>query len=121
MSLVADDSSAEPLRNLPFTPTGWAQRHLYVDAPAELLFTDNETNAPRVLGPWAHEHAAWVKDAFHRHVVDGEHDRLQPGARGHEGVRAPAGDGAGRASRVDLPPAADAGRARASRSRTWTT
>ncbi len=71
VSLVADDTTAEPLRNLPI-PYRLGPRHLYLEDAGELLFTDNETNAPRVLGPWAQSRSAWVKDAFHRQVVDGE-------------------------------------------------
>jgi hypothetical protein len=76
VSLVADDSSAEPLRNLPH-PYRLGPRHLYAP-PSELLFTGNETNAPRVLGPWAQNTTAWVKDAFHRYVVDGETTACNP-------------------------------------------
>jgi mannosylglycerate hydrolase MGH1-like protein len=75
-SLLADDSTAEPLRNLPH-PYRLGERRLYVP-PSELLFTGNETNAPRVLGPWAHNTSAWVKDAFHRHVVEGERTACNP-------------------------------------------
>jgi hypothetical protein len=34
------------------------------------LFTDNETNAERLFG--ARDPPPWVKDAFHRHVVNHE-------------------------------------------------
>ncbi len=76
-SLVADDRSAEPLRNLPH-PYRLGERRLYAPASSELLFTNNETNAPRVLGPWAQSTSAWVKDAFHRHVVDGDRTACNP-------------------------------------------
>ncbi len=69
--LVADDSDAEPLRNLPFEYRLGA-RHLYVEGQGRLLFTDNETNAPRVFGPGARSRKPHVKDAFHRHVIGGE-------------------------------------------------
>ena len=80
-SLVADDSAAEPLRNLPF-PYRLGPRHLYVEPGAELLFTDNETNAPRVYGAWAGSRKPHVKDAFHRFVVDGQEDVVSPEPRG---------------------------------------
>jgi len=70
-TLLADDRSAEPPRNLPFEYRLGA-RHLYVDGQGRLLFTNNETNAPRVFGPWAKSRRPWVKDAFHRHLVQGE-------------------------------------------------
>jgi hypothetical protein len=77
VSLDADDSSAEPLRNLPH-PYRLGERHLYAPSGAELLFTGNETNAPRVLGPWAQSVTPWVKDAFHRSVVDGDTTACNP-------------------------------------------
>jgi mannosylglycerate hydrolase MGH1-like protein len=65
VSLVADDSTAEMLKNLPFK---WqlGERYLYADAGAEMLFTDNETNAG------AASRKPYVKDAFHRRIVGGE-------------------------------------------------
>src|SRR5262249_55718807 len=47
-------------------------RHLYLEQGGRLLFTNNETNAPRVLGGWAKSRRPYVKDAFHRQVVNGE-------------------------------------------------
>jgi hypothetical protein len=37
-----------------------------------VLFTDNETNAPRIFGSWAANRKPHVKDAFHRHIINGE-------------------------------------------------
>jgi len=70
-SLVADDSTADPLRNLPFVYRLGA-RTLFVPPEAELLFTDNETNAERVYGGDARSRKPYVKDAFHRYIVEGE-------------------------------------------------
>src|SRR6185436_4986351 len=47
-------------------------RMLYGDADAEALFTDNETNAVKLYGPRADDGRRYVKDAFHRYVVNGE-------------------------------------------------
>jgi hypothetical protein len=47
---------------------------------AELLFTENETNAQRLWGQ--PNHAPWVKDAFHRYVVAGERDAVNPARTG---------------------------------------
>jgi hypothetical protein len=69
--LRADDRPGEPLRNLPFEYR-LGERHLYVEGDGRLLFTDNETHAERVFGPWAKSRKPYVKDAFHRHVVGGE-------------------------------------------------
>jgi hypothetical protein len=70
-SLLADDTTGEPPRNLPFLYR-LGPRHLYVDAGAELMFTYNETHAARLYGPGARSRKPWVKDAFHRRVVGGE-------------------------------------------------
>ncbi len=71
MTLVADDRTAEPLRGLPFEYR-LGTRHLYLDPGGRLLFTYNETNAPRVWGVGARSRRPYVKDAFHRHIVHGE-------------------------------------------------
>jgi hypothetical protein len=70
-SLLADDTTGEPLRNLPFLYR-LGPRHLYVQAGGECMFTCNETNASRLYGPGARSRKPWVKDAFHRRVVGGE-------------------------------------------------
>jgi hypothetical protein len=44
--------------------------------PPRLLFTDNETNAERLFG-WPNP-GPYVKDAFHRHVIDGEAGAVNP-------------------------------------------
>src|SRR5215207_3967895 len=49
-------------------------------APPELLFTENETNAARLFG--APNAQPYVKDAFHRFVIEGERDAVQPEASG---------------------------------------
>jgi hypothetical protein len=70
-SLEADDSQAEPLPNLPFEYR-LGKRYLYGDADGQALFTNNETNAPRVWGANAQSRSPFVKDAFHAQVIDGE-------------------------------------------------
>src|SRR5579871_6530192 len=71
ITLVANDHDAPPISNLQFP---YSLGKYYLDAPAggEVLFTDNETNAPRVFGSWAANRKPHVKDAFHRHIVNGE-------------------------------------------------
>src|SRR5262249_42698960 len=69
ISIVADDRTAEPLRNLPFEYRLGA-RHLYADAGGQSLFTDNENNAERIYG--TRNRRPYVKDAFHRHAIGGE-------------------------------------------------
>ena len=50
------------------------------DTPVELLFTENETNLARLYG--ADNPAPYVKDAFHRRVIDGEAGAVNPAGRG---------------------------------------
>src|SRR5207245_1121469 len=88
LSLVADDASVEPLRNLPFAYR-LGPRHLYVEPGAELLFTANETSAPRVYGPWARSRKPYVKDAFHRFVVAGDPPAVNPQRRATPAGRRP--------------------------------
>ena len=77
LTLVADDRTTEPIKGLPFIYRLGA-RHLYLENGGKLLFTGNETNAPRVFGPWAKSRRPYVKDAFHRYVVNGETDAVNP-------------------------------------------
>lgn len=77
--LVADDSHATPLRNLPFEYR-LGKRYLHADAGGVPLFTNNETNRERLykqpnLDPY-------VKDAFHRAVVDGDQSAVNPAQTG---------------------------------------
>ena len=69
--LVADDFKAKPLAN---TQLQYAlgRRYLYAPSGGESLFTNNETNAERLYGPSAVNRSLYVKDAFHRYVVNGE-------------------------------------------------
>ncbi|MDT8399284.1 MAG: glucosidase [Pseudomonadales bacterium] len=53
--------------------------HCHFDGSPELLFTDNDTNSPRLYG---RAQAGYFKDAFHRAVVAGEHQAVNPAARG---------------------------------------
>jgi hypothetical protein len=46
----------------------------------ELIFTENETNTARLFG--APNPTAYVKDAFHEHVVDGRGGRVNPARMG---------------------------------------
>jgi hypothetical protein len=69
--LITDDSEMATLTNIPvFYRLG--PRTLDAPPGAELLFTDNETNAPRVFGPGHASRKPHVKDAFHRQIIGGE-------------------------------------------------
>jgi hypothetical protein len=53
---------------------------LACDGTPELLFTDNESNTARL---WGQPNATpWVKDAFHRYVVQGEAGAVNPARSG---------------------------------------
>ncbi|MGH7322220.1 MAG: MGH1-like glycoside hydrolase domain-containing protein [Candidatus Rokuibacteriota bacterium] len=80
MSFLADDSTAAPPKNLPFLYR-LGPRYLYIQEGGRALFTDNETNGPRVYGPGALSRTPFVKDAFHRHLVHGE-PAVNPAGRG---------------------------------------
>ena len=71
VSLTADDRDVLPPRQLPFQYRLGA-RHLFGPTHAEALFTDNETNGEAVYGRGASSRSPYTKDAFHRHVVNGE-------------------------------------------------
>jgi hypothetical protein len=55
---------------------------LSFDGDPELLFTENDTNAQRL---WGTENAGYTKDAFHRYLIDGEADAVNPA---HTGTKA---------------------------------
>jgi hypothetical protein len=69
--------------------------HLYADGDPELLFTDNDTNTPRLYG--SPTSSCCFKDAFHQYVVHGDHDAVNADRRGtkaaaHYRCNVPAGD-----------------------------
>ncbi|HEY6077394.1 MAG TPA: glucosidase [Polyangiaceae bacterium] len=57
-----------------------AEFNLYFAGDAELLFTENETNAPRLWGAAAG--GGPYKDAFHEYVVEGRRDALSGNGAG---------------------------------------
>lgn len=69
--MLADDTAATGLNNLPFTYK-LGPRRLYGDADGEMLFTDNETNQAAVYGADNDDGRRFTKDAFHRHIIHGE-------------------------------------------------
>src|SRR5262249_28299026 len=73
--LVADDSAASPLPNLPFTYR-LGGRFLYGESSGTPLFTDNESNRERLYG--APNGRPYHKDAFHRAIVNGEARAVNP-------------------------------------------
>jgi hypothetical protein len=79
ISLVADDTPGERLKNLPFEYQ-LGKRYLYAQSDGQALFTNNETNAQRLFGvPSANK---YFKDAFHSAIVNGDKDSLNPDRTG---------------------------------------
>ena len=66
--------------------------YLYGRQSATGLLTENDTNAERLWGIPNATH--WIKDAFHRYLVQGKHDAVNPAHEGtkfaawHRGARA---------------------------------
>ena len=54
--------------------------HLYAKGASDLLFTENETNVERLYGQ--QNHRPYAKDSFHRYVVHGEADAVNPDKEG---------------------------------------
>jgi hypothetical protein len=54
----------------------YGSRWLLIENPPELLFTDNETNNERLFG--VPNKTPYVKDAFHRYVINGERGAVNP-------------------------------------------
>ena len=79
--ILADDSHAPPLAGL-LHQVYCGPRILELPAGTERLFTDNETNGPRVFGPGVTSRSAFVKDAFHRRIVNGELGAVNPALQG---------------------------------------
>jgi hypothetical protein len=80
VSLLADDTEADGLDNLP-APYKLGAQHLYGEADGQALFTNNESNTERLYGVTDGSAPRFSKDAFHRHIVNGE-DALNPAGRG---------------------------------------
>jgi hypothetical protein len=70
-SLVADDAKLLMPTAIPIDYR-LGPRTLYAPSGGLPLFTDNETNMPRVFGPGNVSRKPYVKDAFHRWIIHGE-------------------------------------------------
>ena len=80
LTLVADDSEAAKLKNLPFDYRV-GKYYLYADVDGEPLFTNNETNTEQLYGYEDATTSTYTKDAFHRHIINGE-DCVNPDETG---------------------------------------
>ena len=77
--LMADDTSADPPVNLPFSYR-LGKRCLYGDSSGRALFTDNESNTKRLHN--MPNRRPFQKDAFHRAIVHKEHDAVNSAQTG---------------------------------------
>lgn len=67
--LLADDKDLEDISHLTFRYK-LGKRYLYGSNRGNLLFTNNETNREKVFKEKSH--TKYVKDAFHRHIINKE-------------------------------------------------
>jgi len=81
LSLLADDSNAPPIEGL-LADARLGPHRLDLPGDVDVFFTDNETNGPRVYGPGAESKSRFVKDAFHRTIVDGDASAVNPAMTG---------------------------------------
>jgi hypothetical protein len=65
---------------LELTEFHYGQRWLAIEGAPELLFTGNETNMERLFGQKSK--TPYVKDAFHRYLINGERDAVNPAMTG---------------------------------------
>jgi hypothetical protein len=61
----------------------YGSRWLHCDAEPQLLFTENDTNTRRLFG---YGDSPYTKDAFHRFVIEGEEDAINPAETGTKGA-----------------------------------
>ncbi len=71
LCLVTDDSEVETLQSIPIYYR-LGRRFFHGPKGGRAIFTNNETNMPRVFGPGNYSRTPYVKDAFHRHIIHGE-------------------------------------------------
>ncbi|MBL7959325.1 glucosidase [bacterium] len=69
VSIMSDDSTMEQFKNLPFQYQ-LGKRYLYAEGRPDFYFTDNESNVEKLYN--VPNSKAFVKDAFHRHIVNKE-------------------------------------------------
>ncbi len=71
LCFLADDTETQGLTNLPFKYK-LGHRYIYCEAGGTPLFTDNESNKAALYGAKAADDRRYFKDAFHRHIVNGD-------------------------------------------------
>jgi hypothetical protein len=83
LCMVADDSRLEHPRYLLFD-YHLGCRYLYASPGATLLFTNNDTNKKALWD--MPNYTPYVKDAFHRYLIHGEKDAVNPRQEGTKGA-----------------------------------
>ncbi len=81
LSVEADDTNLQVPSVIP-AKARLGKRILYGPPGGASMFTDNETNAPRVFSPKSKSRKKYVKDAFHRHVVNKDDSVINPANEG---------------------------------------
>jgi hypothetical protein len=76
-ALLADDSDATPLAGLLHSTALGPHVLEFADA-VDFLFTENESNPSRVPPMPRPPRSRFVKDAFHRHIINGETEATNP-------------------------------------------
>ena len=69
-------SAADGSRSIVLDEPKYGRRWLHYEGEPTLLFTENETNTERVFG--FDSGSRYVKDAFHRYLIDEAHDAVNP-------------------------------------------
>jgi hypothetical protein len=80
MPQVARVAGYEGAELLELTEFHYGQRWLLIEGNPEPLFTDNETNMERLFGQKSK--TPYVKDAFHRYLINGERGAVNPALTG---------------------------------------
>ncbi len=82
VSVVADDTDADGLTNLP-SSTGWASATSMPRPMPRRSLPTMRQSAAKIYGADADDGRKYVKDGFHRHIVNGE-DAVNPAQDRHE-------------------------------------
>jgi hypothetical protein len=77
---VAQVQGSEGARIFELTEFHYGQRWLAIEGSPQTLFTENETNYEHLFGEKSK--TPFVKDAFHRYLINGERGAVNPALRG---------------------------------------
>jgi hypothetical protein len=70
---------AGPPGSISLEPADLGATHFYFDGAGTALFTENESNAPKL---WNYGEPGYFKDGFHERIVEGKLDRVNPAGTG---------------------------------------